>query len=67
MSMTAQVKAELAQFPVPKECCRRAETVTLLRLCSALQIRDGKPLIEVELDSREAAQRLRKARGTSDK
>ncbi|TXJ05646.1 MAG: DNA-binding protein WhiA [Aeromicrobium sp.] len=60
MSMTAQVKAELAQFPVPKECCRRAETVTLLRLCSALQIRDGKPLIEVELDSREAAQRLRK-------
>lgn len=60
MSMTAQVKAELAQLPVTKECCLRAETVTLLRLCSALQMRDGKPLIEAELDSLAAAERLRR-------
>ena len=61
MSMTAQVKAELAQLPISKECCLRAETVTLLRLCSALQIRDGKPLVEVELDSLAAAERLRRS------
>lgn len=61
MSMTAQVKAELAQLPVTKECCLRAETVTLMRLCSALQIRDGKPLVEVELESRAAAERFRKS------
>ena len=61
MSMTAQVKAELAQLPVTKECCLRAETVTLLRLTSALQIRDGKPIIEVELDTRAAAERLHRS------
>lgn len=61
MSMTAQVKAELAQLPVAKECCLRAETVTLMRLCSALQLRDGKPIVEVELDSLAAAERLRRS------
>src|SRR5690554_6520595 len=61
MSMTAQVKAELAQLPITKECCLRAETVTLMRLCSALQMRDGKPLVEVELDSLAAAERFRRS------
>lgn len=59
MALTAQAKAELAQLPVPKECCRRAETITLLRLCDSLRVADNRPVVEAELDSLEIAKRLR--------
>jgi hypothetical protein len=59
MAMTAQVKAELAALPLTKTCCRKAETAVLLRFAGALHVRDGRVVIEAELDTGAAARRLR--------
>jgi hypothetical protein len=53
--MTAAVKDELARFSVTKTCCRRAEVCALLRFASGLRIRDGRVVVQVELDTGERA------------
>ncbi len=60
MAMTAQVKAELANIPVTKTCCRKAEVATMLRFAGGLHIVNGRIVIEAELDTGAAARRLRK-------
>lgn len=60
MAMTAQVKAELAQIPTTKVCCRKAEVSTTLRFAGGLHIVAGRIVIEAELDTAAAARRLRK-------
>jgi DNA-binding protein WhiA len=60
MAMTAQVKAELANTPTTKTCCRKAEVSSMLRFAGGLHIVSGKIVIEAELDTGAAARRLRK-------
>lgn len=61
MSMTAQVKSELAQIQVTKACCRKAEVSTILRFAGGLHLVAGnKIVVEAELDMGAAARRLRK-------
>lgn len=58
--MTAAVKDELSRLNVSKPCCRKAEVSALLRFAGGLHIASGKIVIEVELDTAQAARRLRK-------
>lgn len=60
MAMTAQVKSELAQIPVTKSCCRKAEVSTILRFAGGLHLVAGRIVVEAELDTGAAARRLRK-------
>ncbi len=60
MAMTAQVKAELANTPITKTCCRKAEVASMLRFAGGLHIVSGKIVVEAELDTGAAARRLRK-------
>ncbi|MCR1782946.1 DNA-binding protein WhiA [Nocardioides carbamazepini] len=60
MAMTAQVKAELANIPVTKVCCRKAEVASMLRFAGGLHIVAGRIVVEAELDTGAAARRLRK-------
>ncbi|BBH15863.1 sporulation transcription regulator WhiA [Nocardioides baekrokdamisoli] len=60
MAMTAQVKAELANTPITKICCRRAEVSTTLRFAGGLHLANGRVVVEAELDTGAAARRLRK-------
>ncbi|TIC86564.1 DNA-binding protein WhiA [Nocardioides sp. GY 10127] len=60
MAMTAQVKAELANTPVTRTCCRKAEVATTLRFTNGLHLVSGRVVIEAELDTGAAARRLRK-------
>ena len=60
MAMTAQVKAELANTPVTKACCRKAEVASTLRFAGGLHIVGGRIVVEAELDTGAAARRLRK-------
>ena len=60
MAMTAQVKAELANIPVTKVCCRKAEVASMLRFAGGLHIVGGRIVVEAELDTGAAARRLRK-------
>ncbi|MFD1858702.1 DNA-binding protein WhiA [Aeromicrobium camelliae] len=60
MAMTAQVKSELAQTPITKSCCRKAEVSTILRFAGGLHIVAGRIVVEAELDTGAAARRLRK-------
>ncbi|MBA2531041.1 MAG: DNA-binding protein WhiA [Nocardioidaceae bacterium] len=60
MAMTAQVKAELANIPVTKSCCRKAEVSTMLRFAGGLHIVGGRIVVEAELDTGAAARRLRR-------
>jgi len=60
MAMTAQVKSELAQAPITKSCCRKAEVSSILRFAGGLHIVAGRIVIEAELDTGAAARRLRK-------
>jgi len=60
MAMTAQVKAELANIPVTKSCCRKAEVATMLRFAGGLHIVGGRIVVEAELDTGAAARRLRR-------
>ena len=60
MAMTAAVKDELSRLKVTKPCCRKAEVSAILRFASGLHIVGGKIVIEAELDTANAARRLRK-------
>ncbi len=60
MAMTAQVKAELANTPITKTCCRKAEVASMLRFAGGLHIVSGRIVVEAELDTGAAARRLRK-------
>jgi cell division protein WhiA len=60
MAMTAQVKAELASIQVTKPCCRKAEVSSMLRFAGGLHLVSGRIVVEAELDTGQAARRLRK-------
>src|SRR5690625_6989118 len=65
MSLTAQVKDELARLHVERPCCRRAELSATFRFAGGLQIVspqviDHRIVVEAELDSGIAARRVRK-------
>jgi len=61
MALTAQVKEELAQLPVTKTSCRKAEVASMLRFSGGLHIISKRVVIEAELDNETAAARLREA------
>ena len=58
--MTAAVKDELSRLTVTKACCRKAEVSTLLRFAGGLHLVGGKIVVEAELDTGQAARRLKK-------
>ncbi|MFP5416054.1 MAG: DNA-binding protein WhiA [Actinomycetes bacterium] len=59
MALTAEVKEELANVPVTKPACRKAEVAALVRFAGSLHIAGGKIMVEVDLDTAAAARRLR--------
>lgn len=59
MAMTAKVKDELSRTTVTKTCCRKAEIAAVLRFAGGLHIVGGRIVIEAELDTAQAARRLR--------
>lgn len=59
MAMTAAVKDELSRVSVTKPCCRRAEMASILRFGGGLHIVSGQVIVEAELDTGNAARRLR--------
>lgn len=61
MALTAQVKDELARVKVDKTSCRKAEVAATLRFSGGLHIISGRIVIESELDTPQAADRLRTA------
>jgi len=61
MAMTVKVKDELSRYEVTKPCCRKAEVSTTLRFAGGLHIVGGKIVVEAELDTANAARRLRKS------
>ena len=60
MALTALVKDELSRLQITKPCCRKAEVSAMLRFASALHIVGGRIVIEAELDTAQAARRLRR-------
>jgi len=56
--MTAAVHDELSRLPLTNACCRRAETITLLRFAGAVHQEPGRIRIEVDLDTTLVARRL---------
>ena len=60
MAMTARVKDELSRLQVTKTCCRKAEVSATLRFAGGLHIISGRIVIEAELDTANAARRLRR-------
>jgi len=56
--MTAAVADELSRLPLTMACCRRAETITLLRLAGTVHQQPGRWRIEVDLDTPLLARRL---------
>ena len=58
MLMTAAVADELSRLPLTKACCRRAETITLLRFAGAVHQQPGRWRIEVDLATPLLARRL---------
>ena len=60
MAMTARVKDELSRLDVTKPCCRKAEVAATLRFAGGLHIVGGRIVVEAELDTANAARRLRK-------
>ena len=60
MALTALVKDELSRLPVTKPCCRKAELSATLRFAGGLHIVSGRIVVEAELDTGNAARRLRK-------
>ncbi len=59
MALTAAVKDELSRLPVAKTCDRKAEVAAMLRFANALHLVAGRVVIEAELDTAQAARRLR--------
>lgn len=60
MAMTSSVKDELSRVAINKPCCRKAEVSAILRFAGGLHINSGRIAVEVELDTAQAARRLRK-------
>ena len=60
MAMTAAVKDELSRLEITKPCCRKAEVSALLRFAGGLHIVAGRIVVEAELDTGQAARRLRR-------
>ena len=60
MAMTAKVKDELSRLEVSKPCCRKAEVASTLRFAGGLHIVGGRIVVEAELDTANAARRLRR-------
>ncbi len=60
MAMTARVKDELSRLDVTKPCCRKAEVAATLRFAGGLHIVGGRIVVEAELDTANAARRLRR-------
>src|SRR6188768_3765270 len=60
MALTALVKDELSRLQVTKPCCRKAEVSATLRFAGGLHIVSGRIVVEAELDTAQAARRLRK-------
>jgi len=56
--MTAALTDELSRLPLTTPCCRRAETITLLRFARAVHREPGRIRIEVDLDTTLVARRL---------
>ena len=63
MAMTARVKDELSRLDVTKPCCRKSEVAATLRFAGGLHIVGGRIVVEAELDTANAARRLRKSIG----
>ena len=59
MSLTADVKDELARLRVDKMSARKAEVAATLRFAGGLHIISGRIVVEAELDTGVAARRLR--------
>jgi len=49
--MTAALTDELSRLPLANACCRRAETIALLRFAGAVHQQPGRCSIEVDLDT----------------
>jgi cell division protein WhiA len=60
MAMTAKVKDELSRLDVTKPCCRKSEMAATLRFAGGLHIVGGRIVVEAELDTANAARRLRR-------
>lgn len=60
MALTAMVKDELSRLQVTRPCCRKAEVSATLRFAGGLHIVTGRIVVEAELDTANAARRLRK-------
>ena len=60
MALTALVKDELSRLQVTKPCCRKAEVAAMLRFAGGLHIVSGRIVVEAELDTGNAARRLRR-------
>ena len=60
MAMTARVKDELSRLAITKPCCRKAEVSALIRFAGGLHIVGGHIVVEAELDTANAARRLRR-------
>ncbi|NLE96710.1 MAG: DNA-binding protein WhiA [Propionibacterium sp.] len=58
MTLTQQLKAELASVSAPQTSVRRAETIAMLRFGGGLHLVGGRIVVEAELDSAAAARRL---------
>jgi len=56
--MTAAIHDELSKLPLTTACCRRAETITLLRFAGAVHQKPGRCSIEIDLDTTLVAHRL---------
>jgi len=56
--MTAALADELSRLPLTNACCRRAETITLLRFAGAVHQKPGRCSIEIDLDTTLVARRL---------
>lgn len=59
MSLTSDMKDELARIPVTRVSEKLAETTAMLRFASGLHIVSGRIVVEAEIDSEPASQRLR--------
>jgi len=56
--MTAAIHDELSKLHLTTACCRRAETITLLRFAGAVHQKPGRCSIEIDLDTTLVAHRL---------
>jgi DNA-binding protein WhiA len=60
MAMTAAVKDELSRLEVTRPCCRKSEVASMIRFAGGLHIISGRIVVEAELDTANAARRLRR-------